>query len=213
MVFFSRAKQIRSWRIAHTMNISKLVGLLSLILIISGHIQAQEKYRRLGDFRGAVEAYKQAIGIKSDYPEAIFSLGVAYLELKDQDAAMEQHKRLAAIDEERADKLYNLIKNKISLRVLNGKAISLPKPLYPAQARAAHASGVVIVWVQIDETGKVVSASTVTGHILLRSAAIEAAKLARFTPTMLDGQPVKVSGLVTYNFVSEEPGRQYLPPR
>jgi TonB family protein len=169
-------------------------------------------YHRLGDFRGAVEAYKQAIGIKSDYPEAIFSLGVSYLELKDQDAAMEQHKRLAAIDEERADKLYNLIKNKISLQVLNGKAISLPKPLYPAQARAAHASGVVIVWVQIDETGKVVSASTVTGHILLRLAAIEAAKLARFTPTTLDGQPVKVSGLITYNFVLEEPGRKYLPP-
>src|SRR5260370_10948779 len=100
-------------------------------------------YHRLGDFKQALNSYEKALQIKPDYPEAIFGLGVVYLELKDKDAALKQHQRLAVIDIERADKLYDYINNKISLTVLNGKALSLPKPLYPAQARAAHASGVV----------------------------------------------------------------------
>ena len=161
-------------------------------------------YHRLGDFKQALNSYEKALQIKPDYPEAVFGLGVVYLELKDKDAALQQHQRLAVIDIKRADKLYDYINNKISLTVLNGKALTLPRPAYPAHARAAHASGVVAVWVSIDETGRVISASAVTGHVLLRSVAVEAAKLARFTPTMLDGQPIKVTGIITYNFVPEE---------
>ena len=161
-------------------------------------------YHRLGDFKEALSSYEKALQIKPDYAEAIFGLGVVYLELKDKDAALKQHERLAAIDIERADKLYDYINNKISLTVLNGKALSLPEPLYPALARAAHASGVVFVWVSIDETGKVISASAVTGHPLLRPSAVEAARLARFSPVMVNGQPVKITGIITYNFVADE---------
>jgi protein TonB len=89
----------------------------------------------------------------------------------------------------------------ISGGVLNGKAISLPKPTYPAAARAVRASGAVQVQVLIDETGKVVSASAAGGHPLLQAAAVAAARGARFSPTLLSGQPVKVSGIITYNFV------------
>jgi len=89
----------------------------------------------------------------------------------------------------------------ISGGVLNGKAISLPKPAYPAAARAVRASGAVQVQVLIDETGKVVSASAAGGHPLLQAAAVAAARGARFSPTLLSGQPVKVSGIITYNFV------------
>jgi len=89
----------------------------------------------------------------------------------------------------------------ISGGVLNGRAISLPKPPYPPAARAARASGPVAVQVLIDEDGRVVSASAVSGHPLLRSAAEAAARGARFSPTMLSGQRVKVSGVITYNFV------------
>jgi TonB family protein len=161
-------------------------------------------YHSLGDFKQALGAYEEALRIKSDYAEAIFGLGVVYLELKDKDAALKQHERLAVIDVERADKLYEYINNKISLQELNGKALSLPAPLYPAPARAAHASGVVIVWVSVDETGKVISASAVTGHPLLRGVAVEAAKLARFSSVMLNGQPVKITGIITYNFIADE---------
>ena len=91
----------------------------------------------------------------------------------------------------------------ISGGVLNGKAISLPKPAYPPIARAAHAAGTVVVQVLIDENGNVVSAHAVSGHPLLQAAAVGAAKSARFSPTKLSGQPVKVTGVIQYNFVSQ----------
>ena len=93
------------------------------------------------------------------------------------------------------------IPKQISGGVLNGKATSLPKPPYPAAARAVRAAGAVSVQVLIDESGNVVSASAVSGHPLLRAAAVQAARGARFSPTQLSGQPVKVSGVITYNFV------------
>ncbi|MDX6693906.1 MAG: periplasmic protein TonB [Blastocatellia bacterium] len=91
----------------------------------------------------------------------------------------------------------------ISGGVLNGKAISLPKPVYPPVARAANASGAVIVQITIDETGKVISARAVSGHPLLQASAVQAAYQARFSPTQLSGQPVKVTGTLSYNFTLE----------
>lgn len=85
--------------------------------------------------------------------------------------------------------------------LLNGKAISLPEPKYPPIARAARASGVVMVQVLVNEDGSVVSASAVSGHPLLRESAAQAARAARFAPTLRDGQPVKVSGVIQYRFV------------
>ncbi|HJX91555.1 MAG TPA: TonB family protein [Pyrinomonadaceae bacterium] len=91
----------------------------------------------------------------------------------------------------------------ISGGVLNGKASSLPKPTYPAIARAAHASGTVTVQVLIDENGNVTSAHAVSGHPLLQAAAVEAARQAKFARTTLSGQPVKVTGVIQYNFVAQ----------
>lgn len=91
----------------------------------------------------------------------------------------------------------------ISGGVLNGKAISLPKPQYPPIARAAHASGTVVVQVTIDENGNVIAAHAVSGHPLLQGAAVGAARQARFSPTKLSGQPVKVTGVIQYNFVAQ----------
>jgi protein TonB len=88
----------------------------------------------------------------------------------------------------------------VSGGVLNGKAISLPKPEYPPNAKNMRASGVVTVEVLLDESGKVISARAVEGNPLLRPAAVAAARQARFTPTVLSGQPVKVSGVLTYKF-------------
>jgi periplasmic protein TonB len=89
----------------------------------------------------------------------------------------------------------------VSGGVLNGKAISKPQPAYPAIAKAARAQGTVSVQILVDESGRVISASATSGHPLLRAAAESAARQARFSPTLLSGQPVKVSGVITYNFV------------
>lgn len=91
----------------------------------------------------------------------------------------------------------------ISGGVLNGKAMYLPKPNYPPAAKAVGAAGAVSVQVLIDEEGYIASATAVSGHPLLREAAIEAAHSARFSPTTLNGQPVKVSGVIVYNFVRD----------
>lgn len=90
----------------------------------------------------------------------------------------------------------------ISGAVLNGKAVALPPPIYPAIARQSHAQGLVLVEVLIDESGKVRSARAVSGNPLLTGAAVKAATAAKFTPTLLSGLPVKVKGTVTYNFVA-----------
>jgi protein TonB len=89
----------------------------------------------------------------------------------------------------------------VSGGVLNGRALSLPKPRYPAAARAVRVTGAVQVQVLIDEDGNVFLAQAVGGHPLLQSAAVTAACGSQFSPTLLAGQPVKVSGIITYNFV------------
>jgi Ca-activated chloride channel family protein len=91
-------------------------------------------------------------------------------------------------------------KTVVSGGVLNGKAISKPQPAYPPIAKAARAQGTVTVQVVVDKSGQVVSAHAVSGHPLLQQAAVAAARQARFSPTLLAGQPVRVSGVVTYNF-------------
>lgn len=90
----------------------------------------------------------------------------------------------------------------ISGGVMNGQAISLPRPDYPPIARSAHASGTVVVQVIIDEAGEVSVAHAVSGHPLLQAASVAAARQAKFSPTKLCGEPVKVTGVITYNFVA-----------
>jgi periplasmic protein TonB len=89
----------------------------------------------------------------------------------------------------------------VSKGALPGKAISLPKPSYPAIAKPIRLQGAVSVQLLIDEDGKVISAKAVSGHPIFIPEAIKAAMQARFSPTTLSGLPVKVSGVITYNFV------------
>jgi hypothetical protein len=84
--------------------------------------------------------------------------------------------------------------------ILNGKAVSLPRPEYSSFAKASRASGLVVIQVLIDEKGDVISARAVSGHSLLLPASLEAASRAKFSPTTLCDNPVKVAGVITYNF-------------
>jgi TonB family protein len=95
----------------------------------------------------------------------------------------------------------NSVPKVISGGVVNGKATKLVQPIYPAAARAVKAKGAVNVQVTIDEQGNVISANAVSGHPLLRAAAVQAARASKFSPTMLSGQLVKVTGVIVYNFV------------
>jgi protein TonB len=81
--------------------------------------------------------------------------------------------------------------------MLNGKAIYLPVPEVPS----GEATGVVLVAILVDESGGVIEARAVSGPANLHAAAVAAARLARFNPTLLMGEPVRVSGTLSYNFV------------
>ena len=90
----------------------------------------------------------------------------------------------------------NTKRGPVSGGVLNGKAIYLPMPEVPS----GEAAGVVLVAVIVDEQGNVIDARAVSGPAHLQPAAVAAARLARFSPTLLMGEPVKVTGTLTYNF-------------
>src|SRR6187401_1749256 len=99
--------------------------------------------------------------------------------------------------------------------ILNGKAVKLPKPAYPADAKAAKLEGTVRIKITIDEDGNVISAESsnepyevvqADGSRVkvdpeyvdpsLIEAARQAALEAQFSPTRLSGQPVKVTGVI-----------------
>jgi TonB family protein len=85
--------------------------------------------------------------------------------------------------------------------IVNHGAITLGKPAYPSAARMVRASGKAEVQVLINELGNVVSAKAISGHPLLQLAAVEAAKNSKFKMTLLSSIPVKVNGIIVYNFV------------
>jgi TonB family protein len=108
---------------------------------------------------------------------------------------------VVAVDRPKVETKVEPVKSIVSMGVITGKATSLPKPAYSAAAKAVGAAGAVNVQVLIDEQGNVISAKAVTGHFLLRANAESAAKNAKFSPTLLSKVPVKVSGVIVYNFV------------
>src|SRR5262249_31772889 len=84
--------------------------------------------------------------------------------------------------------------------ILSGRVLKKVSPAYPGEARAAGVSGEVQVQVTISEEGRVIEAIVISGPELLREAAVQAAKEWVFKPTKLDGVPVKVQGILTFNF-------------
>jgi TonB family protein len=112
---------------------------------------------------------------------------------------LDPNKRMVVTDNDAPPAPRSLLKP-VSGGVLNGKALSLPTPVYPEVARRMRTEGVVQVEVVVDENGKVVSARALSGPGMLRDAAVKAASLAHFSPTKLSGMPVKVTGMINYNF-------------
>lgn len=90
----------------------------------------------------------------------------------------------------------------INKSVINGQALNLARPKYPVEARQAQAEGSINVKVLINEEGNVVHACAVTkGHPALLESSEIAAYQSKFSPTNLEGKPVRVSGIIVYNFV------------
>jgi len=92
------------------------------------------------------------------------------------------------------------------MQILNGRALTLGRPEYPQDAAIRRLEGTVIVQVEIDEAGNVITASDMCqGPPYLSEAAVRAAWKSRFSPTKISGVPIKVKGVIQYNFVRSGP--------
>ena len=116
-------------------------------------------------------------------------------------AAVDTNKKVVVVSDNAPPPAPRPLLKPVSGGVLNGTALSLPPPSYPDTARRMRQAGMVQVEVVVDENGKVISARALSGPSTLRDVAVEAAYRARFSPTKLSGQPVKVTGQINYNFM------------
>jgi TonB family protein len=162
-------------------------------------------YFKLDDLENALKDYAEAIRLEpeneNNYPmraEIYRKLGKTAEAEADELKAKELEEKDIAPDVSSTPK--NSDSKSITGGILNGKATNLVQPTYPAAARAVRASGDVRVQVTLDAKGTVISASALSGHPLLRAAAVQAARESTFSPTLLSGQPVSVTGIVVYKF-------------
>jgi protein TonB len=85
--------------------------------------------------------------------------------------------------------------------VQSSKLIRRVEPEYPELAKRARVSGIVLLQVTIDETGSVTDVKIIRGHPLLNQAAVDAVRQWKYSPTLLNDEPVPVIATVTVNFV------------
>src|SRR5919107_585198 len=164
-------------------------------------INAVEGQARLeSDIYNAAELHKRALDVAAKAKGAREDdLAVAYLRLGCI-AGKDGKEGEAAAYKARAEGMLKL--GPIEGGVINGKAISKPQPSYPAEAKQARAEGTVPVDMLVGENGVVLYAcARGDTHPSLKAASEFAAYNARFTPTRLNGKPVKVRGVITYRFV------------
>ena len=100
---------------------------------------------------------------------------------------------------------------RVSGGVLSAKAVNKVQPQYPATAKTAGVQGAVQVAITVNEKGEVITEEVIGGHPLLKDAAAEAAHLWKFQPTELQGQPVKVQGILTFNFTLNDSAAPAIP--
>jgi periplasmic protein TonB len=88
----------------------------------------------------------------------------------------------------------------VSSGVMAGMLLAPIQPVYPAIAKAAGISGTVVVEAIISKTGSIESLQVVSGPQMLRKAAIDAIRGARYRPFRLNDAPIEVQTTITVNF-------------
>ena len=161
-------------------------------------------YERLGRYGKAVDYYKRTLAIKEKSLGPASKELIPYLEkcacALSEDGQKEEsarlHDRIQDIRYQGRPQAAQAVKG----GVLQGRATNRAEPIYPMAARQKRITGSVTVEVTVDETGRVLSARALCGPPLLRATSVEAARNWRFTPTTVEGVPVKVIGTITFNF-------------
>ncbi|HYK87275.1 MAG TPA: energy transducer TonB [Acidobacteriota bacterium] len=84
--------------------------------------------------------------------------------------------------------------------VQQSKLIRRIEPEYPPMARMARVQGKVILQVIVDEEGNVTEVKVLEGNPLLNDGAVRAVRQWKYSPTLLNGEPVPVTASVTVIF-------------
>ena len=147
-----------------------------------------------GDYENAVKDYAEAIRLKPDNEDYYAKRARVYRYAKQIELAEADEEKAKQIQLEEENSL-TPNSNKTSGAVVNDKAVSLPKPVYPPSARAVKAGGEVRVEIATDAKGNVTSAKAVAGHPLLRPSAEAAARQAKFKPSAM-------TGILVFNFTA-----------
>lgn len=163
-------------------------------------------YQISGDYEKAAPLLLRALDIKTKKTDKLDELAKeiysnAYCALSKLNREDEQRQLSERFYPPKSDSASASLDKTVKGGILNGRALVLEKPAYPAEARRKRASGAVTVQVTISENGNVIFACAVSGARELQRASENAAYRSKFAPTTLSGQPVKVSGIITYNFV------------
>jgi TonB family protein len=169
-------------------------------------LEMGEFYRSRREYKKAEPYFLRAIEIndrvlKKDDPEFVRTLQRYDCFIYESKGVTEGQKQLKEFEEVRRAKSGTSPATPGSGGVLNGRALSLPAPDYPLEAKTIRASGVVMVEVKIDTEGNVIDAHSVCGPAVFARVAVAAALKAKFSPTHLSGAPVQVNGIIIYNFV------------
>ncbi|HKP87963.1 MAG TPA: TonB family protein [Blastocatellia bacterium] len=197
----NRGKTEESFKRSLTIR-EKALGPYHKDVALSLHLLA-EFYQKEGKYAKAVACYKRALEIKEkalgpdhkEVGEMAMKCGCAMLQNREMPEARAMLKRADLILNHPAGYPDELLGP-----VLHGKATLRAEPEYPEVAKRRGISGAVVVLATVDEQGKVIEALTLCGNEILAAAAIEAARKWRFTPTLLNGQPVKVVGTIEFYF-------------
>jgi TonB family protein len=163
-------------------------------------------YQKIRRPAAAVPIYQRVIAVQEKHfgpegrplVETLEQCSCALQEDKKMTEANEMMRR-AALIEGKANPASMVVGDE----VLRGYAIHKEPPPYPPEAMAKRISGLIRVKIEIDETGSVTDAKIICGGGMLAAVSHEAALKWRFNSTLLNGQPVKVRGILTFNFMMQ----------
>ena len=88
----------------------------------------------------------------------------------------------------------------VSPGIAQGLLEYAPSPVYPDIAKADHTSGTVVIHAVIAKDGKLYNLQAVSGPKELQAAALDAVRLWRYRPYLLNGDPVEVDTTINVIF-------------
>lgn len=164
---------------------------------LMGYLKRAEANEKAGNIEKAIADYQKATELDSENETAKNNLK----RLQDEVAKTKAETQPQPTQANKEDvSPTNNPPQTVNLGGLNNLAVNLIMPLYPSLAQRSNISGKVTVQVTLDEEGKVISAKAIEGPTLLRGVSEDAARKSKFKPAMVNGQAVKSTGFIIYNF-------------